>query len=193
MSLCYSLSCFWHLVQDPFCSRSVFILHRYHPFLTVLHVQDEFSSSLCNSFPPASFFFYSYPILLPFFLFFFLFSHLFSPVLQHVSISFSSACLAYSFYLASSPHIRSQTFSFCFPHLHIPSQAPWQVCSPHPVAWPVCSWVSMDNPRLLLLPVSKLPVPEFSRCHFPCPHLGWMEDTVTGEAQLFHCSFSLLQ
>lgn len=141
--------------------------------LTVLCAQDEFSSSPSNSFPPASFFFCFYPILFPFFLvfsFFLTFPPVPPPQFCHVSISFGSACLPYTYCLVSSPHI--SMFS-----LHVPYQAPWQVCSPHPMAWPVCSWVSRESPRLLLLPTSKLPVPEFFQCHFPCPHLGWMEET----------------
>lgn len=59
------------------------------------------------------------------------------------------------------------------------------------MARPASSWVSMDNLRRLLLPMSKLPVPDFFQCHFLCPRLGQMEETITGEDQIFHCGSSV--
>lgn len=38
MSVCHSLSRFWHSVQDPFCSRPVSILHLHQPSLLLFSV-----------------------------------------------------------------------------------------------------------------------------------------------------------
>lgn len=127
-----------------------------------------------NSFPPAIFFLCSllYSSALPFSDSFS--SSFFSPSFCHM---FPSP-LALLALLTPVAWLPVPIFP-CFPHLYIPSQALWQVCSAHPMAWPSCSWVSMDNPRLVLLPMSKLPVPDFFQCHLPRPHLGQTDETVT--------------
>lgn len=143
-------------------------------FYTVLHIQDEFSSSRSNTFPPASFFACFYPILLPFPC---IFSSPFSPVLPHVSV-FSSIRLAYPFCLASSPHISV----FSTPPFAPPGSLAGVFSSPRGLAGEQLG--VHGQPQIAPAPLSKLPVPTFFQCHFSCPHLGWMEKkkkTVTME------------
>lgn len=130
------------LLQACLCTQSP------SPTSSVLHVQDGFSSSPSNPFPPASFFPCSNPILFPF-TFFSL--TLFPPVLPH----FSSSCPYLAFCMASSPHI-SMLF---IPPCPLPGSLAGLFSSP--CVLPVCTCVSTDSPSCSRFPCPSYQYPDF--------------------------------
>lgn len=169
MPVCHFFSCFWHLVQDSLCSRTVSILNLHHsPLLFSMFRMSLPSLPLTPSLQQASF---SALILFCFFCFLFLFFFSPYPIPPNFAtflLQFSLPCFLHGF---QSPYLLLST-----PPYPLPGSMADLFSSP--CGLPVCTWVSTHSPSC-----SCFPCPSYQHQNFfnvsSCIHIlhGWKKQS----------------